>query len=68
MFASWVIFTGGSIGGLAALNSFLIAYDEAKARRSKGWKLWRTPLYCAAATFAGFFAISFAMGGVIPKV
>jgi hypothetical protein len=53
MFANRIALIGGAFGLLASLNSFLIAYDEGKRRRSSGLDLWLKPVYKAAVTRFG---------------
>ena len=53
MFANRIALIGGAFGLLASLNSFLIAYDEGKRRRSSGLDLWLKPVYKAAVECLG---------------
>jgi hypothetical protein len=67
MFSSRIALIGGAFGVLASLNSFLIAYDEAKLRRSSGSDLWLKAAYKAAVTLAGFVLLITALCLAVPQ-
>jgi hypothetical protein len=67
MFSNRIALIGGAFGLLASLNSFLIAYDEGKRRRSSGLDLWLKPVYKAAVTLAGFVLLIIALCLVLPQ-
>jgi hypothetical protein len=67
MFASRIILIGGTFGVLASLNSFLIAYDEGKLRRSSGSNLWLKAAYKAVITLAAFALLIIALCLAVPQ-